>query len=256
MRHFRTYKSLCTDFYDIEKPEASPDQLAFFLKYVKEASGRILEPMCGSGRFLIPIMEQGYAIDGIDASKFMLDSLRKKCERKRLIPLLRETLLQKADLEKKYALAIIPSGSFCLLTSSEDVEDSLKVIYNALQPGAKFVFEIEMESLLSEEKKHCQFWCGRWVKKADGSLIVLSTLLHYDEKTQIETTLCKYEHVQKNQIIQTEVEEYCLKLYKHREIETQLAKAGFSDIKITKPYDWIESEPSDPTAVVECAKKG
>ena len=38
--------------------------------------------MCGSGRFLIPILENGIDIEGTDASGHMLDNCRKKCAEK------------------------------------------------------------------------------------------------------------------------------------------------------------------------------
>jgi len=260
MKHFDSYKNLCTEFYDLDKPEAPPKELAFYLNYAKEAKGKILEPMCGSGRFLIPIMEQDYHINGIDASSFMLDALRKKCERKNLVPLLYESLLQKAQLDHKYSLIIIPSGSFCLSNSpcqfrcKKDTDESLHILFNALLPSGKFVFEVEMENFRSKYETNYGIWRGRWVRKQDGSIIVLSTLPQYDKEAQIETTICRYELIQKNQTIQTEVEEVCLKFYKPGELDKILKKHGFGNIKKYKPYEFVEAEETDPTIIYECSK--
>ena len=38
----------------------------------------ILEPLCGSGRFLIPFLERGFEICGLDLSEEMLAKLKKK----------------------------------------------------------------------------------------------------------------------------------------------------------------------------------
>jgi hypothetical protein len=62
-----SYKTLCTEFYDIDKPNAPKEALNFYLHYVEQANGRILEPMSRSGRFLIPLLERQYDIDGLDA---------------------------------------------------------------------------------------------------------------------------------------------------------------------------------------------
>ena len=254
MKHFRTYKSLCTEFYDLEKPEAPLVELSFYIEYAKKAKGIILEPMCGSGRFLLPLLEQGFQVEGIDASSYMLSSLRKKCDRRRLNPLLHETMLQKARLNKKFSLIIIPSGSFCLIHEENDIKEALETMFDLLEPDGKLVFEIEMVTMLSEEKKQCHFWCGRFVKKPDGSMILLSTFPYYDEKTQIDTTICKYELIQKNQIIQTEVEEFCLRLYKAGEIEQFLQNAGFIDIKRYKLYEPSDPSQNDPAIIIECRK--
>lgn len=42
--------------------------LNFYLEYAQTITTPILEPMCGSGRFLIPMLEQGFNIEGFDAS--------------------------------------------------------------------------------------------------------------------------------------------------------------------------------------------
>ena len=57
------YGSLCTEMYEILHKEAPQDELEFYLSYA-EKEMKILEPLCGSGRFLIPFLERGYAIKG------------------------------------------------------------------------------------------------------------------------------------------------------------------------------------------------
>lgn len=39
---------------------------------------RILEPLCGSGRFLVPFLARGFDISGMDLSEEMLAKLRQK----------------------------------------------------------------------------------------------------------------------------------------------------------------------------------
>ena len=45
------------------------DAYDFYLSYAKEANGPILEPMCGTGRFLLPLLAAGFKIEGFDASE-------------------------------------------------------------------------------------------------------------------------------------------------------------------------------------------
>ena len=42
--------------------------------------------MCGSGRFLIPLLKRGFDIDGVDASPHMLQACRDHCQRLGLTP--------------------------------------------------------------------------------------------------------------------------------------------------------------------------
>src|SRR3990167_8744186 len=38
-RKVETYQSLCTEFYDLDKPEAPKDALGFYLKFAEKAEG-------------------------------------------------------------------------------------------------------------------------------------------------------------------------------------------------------------------------
>jgi hypothetical protein len=62
MKSLDTYVNLCTQVYDISKPVPPKDKYAFYLSYVVSANGRILEPMCGTGRFLLPLVVEGFDI--------------------------------------------------------------------------------------------------------------------------------------------------------------------------------------------------
>lgn len=77
------YGSLCTELYEILHQTAPKAELNFYLSYAKKGM-KILEPMCGSGRFLIPFMEKQLNIYGIDLSKEMLQKLIKKRRMPRL----------------------------------------------------------------------------------------------------------------------------------------------------------------------------
>ena len=47
------YGDLCTELYERLHPVAEAEELDFYLSYARPKH-RILEPLCGSGRFLIP----------------------------------------------------------------------------------------------------------------------------------------------------------------------------------------------------------
>ena len=63
-----TYLSLCTEVYDLSKPNPEEDDYAFYRDYALKANGLILEPMCGTGRFLLPLLEEGFNVHGFDAA--------------------------------------------------------------------------------------------------------------------------------------------------------------------------------------------
>lgn len=148
-KQLQTYQNLSTELYELDKPVVSEEEFAFYMSYVKKSKGPILEPMCGSGRFLIPLIEAGFIVDGFDASRFMLEAFYKKCaERKITITetfskcKIWQTFFQDLNSPQRYNLVFIPDGSFNLILNTEEIGLCLHKIYEHLQDGGRFVFEL------------------------------------------------------------------------------------------------------------------
>src|SRR5438128_1166120 len=71
----------------------------------RAANGPVLEPMCGSGRFLLALLAAGIDVDGIDASAAMLDACRRHAAARGLAPSLHAAALERLALPRRYALA-------------------------------------------------------------------------------------------------------------------------------------------------------
>ncbi len=247
------YKALCTEFYELDKPNAPEDALQCYLRYAEGAQGKILEPMCGTGRFLIPLLEKGYSVSGFDYSSHMLEICRQKCIAKGLTPSLAEATFETFSSQELYELIFIPSSSFCLLTDPKLAIQALNFVSTRLAPKGKFVFEIETIAAVSQSQDS---WKGKWVNREDGSKIVLNTLSCFDKLSRIETILCRYELWEKNHITQTEVEDFRLRLYEPSEIEQLLAQ---ENLKIVgrwqaEPYIRAEANNASPVILYECMK--
>ena len=132
------YGKLCAETYEVLHAEAPEDELAFYLSYA-HAGDKILEPMCGSGRFLIPFMERGFDITGIDLSEEMLSALYRKAPRAHAF----KGDILKFDSDAPYDYIFISSGSFSLFTD-EGAEDRVLVkLRSLLAPGGKMAIAAE-----------------------------------------------------------------------------------------------------------------
>lgn len=116
-----SYLNLCTEFYDLTKPEAGPKEVAFYEECLKAAKGPILEAICGSGRLLIPLLKKGFILEGVDNSQHMLQSCQKRCSAQGLSVQLHNQSLQTLNLPRKYDLIFIAIGSFQLIHDDKAV---------------------------------------------------------------------------------------------------------------------------------------
>jgi SAM-dependent methyltransferase len=204
--------------------------------------------MCGSGRFLIPFLERGIEIDGVDASPHMLRACRDKCHRKGLSPVLYEQLLREMNLSRQYGYIFIPACSFSLIINGQEVTESLRRLYRHLLPGGKLVLEVETPRAPPKELGK---WRTRSVTRSDGAEIIFSTLQTYDSQEQVERSSHKYELFKDGSLIETELEDFAIRVYERDEFQNLLEAAGFVNIRATKAYEDAEPDEEDTTIVFE-----
>jgi SAM-dependent methyltransferase len=135
------YGSLCTEFYDADKPFATKEELKFY-KTLFSKDDFLLEPMCGSGRFLIPLLRSKFNIEGFDNSTFMLASCRQRANDFNLNPVLYKNSIGNFLCKKRYQGIIIPLGSFQLLYPREKACEALAKFHQWLSPGGKLVMDL------------------------------------------------------------------------------------------------------------------
>ncbi len=244
-----TYLSLCTEVYELSKPNPPEDAYAFYRDYAMKANGPILEPMCGTGRFLIPLLEEGFDVHGFDASEHMLSVLHAKATPKNLKPTVWKGFVEDLNRPEKYNLIFIPSGSFCLIIDPVQVDKSLKAIYDHLNDGGIFLFEAETMQAVPQ----LDIWRGSLWPKTNGQKIILSQLAMMQD--DICTSLCKYELMEAGKIIHTEIEELRVKIYEQDQLMEILKSAGFKHIRMLKAFDQsLQPANQDESIVYECRK--
>jgi SAM-dependent methyltransferase len=248
MKH---YNKLCTEFYDLDKPNEPEDAFRFYLEYAQSAQGPILEPMCGSGRYLLPLLARGFDVDGVDASPFMLEACRQRAALLQRTPNLLEQALETLELSRRYALAFIPAGSFGLITREAQAREALRRLHAALLPGGKLVLEIDRPAF---ETSTAWPWDGRWLKRPDGALIVLSSLGQYAASERTSYSLHRYELVIDGRVVETEMEEFNLRAYEPQEFQALLESAGFVDVKALKAFEQRAPDDDDEGLVFECRR--
>lgn len=135
-----------TPFHDAELYEVLFRDLVFdrdfYLGLAREAGGPVLEVACGTGRILLPCLQAGVDIDGLDLFPEMLGVLRRKAAEVGLTPRLYQADMRDFTLPRRYALIIVPFNAFVHNLTSEDQLHALRACRKHLAAGGLLVFNV------------------------------------------------------------------------------------------------------------------
>lgn len=223
------YGSLCTDMYEILHEQAPQDELDFYLSYA-ERGKKILEPLCGSGRFLIPFLERGFDIYGIDSSKEMLDKLRQKAPNAQVI----QADIADYTAQESFDYIFIPSGSISLFTDMRICKSILQKMKKILAAGGKFVFAVD--TVFGKHDEDNTYKVCASVKTKEGYELILKMKNHYDENSQTQFSPSVYELYNGAELLQSENMDFQTHLYHYGEMEEYLKKCGFKSIVTYSNY--------------------
>lgn len=246
-----SYLDLGACYYDSIRAETPEEAYAFYRSYVSESSGLNLEPMCGSGRFLLPLVKEGFTVHGFDASPYMLASLHHKAQQQGLSPCVSQELIETFRSHEQYSLIFIPSGSFGHIIHTNALQQALENMHHLLESGGLFIFEVETSHMLPKEL---------------GVIITDEKKINQDELIRVERCFGregdiafskdKYELYRNGQLIKTEHEQLHIRLYDQLDgLMSLLENTGFKQIKTIKTFDRsMPPEEAAKSIIFECMK--
>jgi len=113
--------------------------IPFHVELARHARGRALEVGCGNGRVLIPCLEAGAEVDGIDRDETMLEDARRKLAARGLRAQLTCDDMRGFILPHRYALVAIPFSTFLHNLTQQDQLATLYACREHLEPGGRLV---------------------------------------------------------------------------------------------------------------------
>ena len=241
------YGSLCTEMYEILHKQAPQDELNFYLSYAEKGKN-ILEPLCGSGRFLIPFMERGFHICGMDLSGEMLEKLKHKAPEARVV----QADILDYSSSQKYDYIFISSGSVSLFTDISLCKKILAKLKEILLPSGKFVFAVD--TVAERCKDDSDYKTTVSVKTEHGFDLLLKSKNYYDENTQTQFSPAIYELYNGTKLLQSELMDFQTHLYKFGEMEKYLKEIGFTNVKTYSTFQKeIAVNDQCPMFLFECS---
>ncbi len=137
------------ELYDLVHAEGTDDE-AWFLDRLAHDHGcgikTLLEPACGTGRYLAAMLRRGWTVEGYDAAGGMLDFARK-----RLAGWGKRARISRGEMsayrpKTKFGLIINLLSTFRHLMTEKEALAHLKLMAGAMEPGGIFVLGLDLSN--------------------------------------------------------------------------------------------------------------
>jgi SAM-dependent methyltransferase len=204
---------------------------------LREVQGKALEIACGGGRLLLRFIYEGFKVDGVDSSLFLLDVLRRKAQNGGLTPTLYHQRLDALEIEEaSYKLIYIPLGSFQLIGDRELAELALSKYYKILEPGGRLVVAL----FLPWTDDHLD--TGGWQIIRDVKLQIKNQryvereMTVHDPVEQMILAKTRFELWDGKDLLNFEEREMHLRWYSKGEYTALLKNVGFTSIQTLRSY--------------------
>jgi SAM-dependent methyltransferase len=226
------YGALCAEVYDIDKPFGAIADTAFHLARLAEIEGPILEPACGTGRGLVPMLEAGHDVTGFDASPDMLARCRARCEQRGLSPDLSQQRFEDFSYDRRFAVIIVPVGTFTLIDDFATATAVLRRFHAHLAPGGVVILDIDRLANLAVDGEDRRSWTAE-----NGDLLtVVGHVTRTDWLAQRTESRTRYERWRDHKLIDCELEPMAARHWGLEEFKLALGAAGFVDVSVTGDY--------------------
>ncbi len=179
------------DLYDVLFGELGFDR-DFYVDLARRSNGPVLEVACGTGRILIPCLQAGVDIDGLDLHAPMLQVLLRKSKALGLDPRVYLSDMRGFSIDRRYALIFIAFNGFVHASTTEAQLNTLRACKDHLLPGGMLVFNTFFPGLeIIAGKEGTPVLEHEVLDAATGRLVRI-----YDTRTLNRIDQIQYSHIE------------------------------------------------------------
>jgi ubiquinone/menaquinone biosynthesis C-methylase UbiE len=228
------------------------DDLLFYRELARRSGGSLLELMCGSGRVLIPLAEDGFTITGVDISPAMLARTRARIDESDLAD--RATLIE-GDVttvalpEAHFDLAFVAVNSFMHLEAVKDQLAALENVRRALKRKGSLVLDLFNPDPVAISREDNRLSLDRSYK-LDGKQVQKFVAIDSDMATQISHVTYIYDETDLQGVLHRRIMQFKMRWFYRYELDHLLNRAGFNLRAVYGSYDLDEYSSSSPRLIV------
>jgi SAM-dependent methyltransferase len=245
------YGSIAAEIYDLDKAYFALPDTAFHLETLAGVAGPILEPACGSGRTLVPLLEAGHDAAGFDTSEEMLEQCRARCAAAGFAPDLTRQGFADFAYDRAFAAIVVPVGSFTLIGEFAVAMAVLGRFRDHLAAGGLLIVDIQSLAFLANTREDRRSWTA-----ANGDLLTVEGKQDsIDWLRQRDRHTCRYERWRDNRLIEAQLEPMIQRHWGLEEFTLALMQSGFGEIEVTGSYARGRSPRSSDRTLTFAARK-
>jgi SAM-dependent methyltransferase len=240
-------------YYDADFGDYQED-VHFYRELAKRTGGPILEAMCGTGRVLLPLAQDGHRLLGIDLSAEMLALAEKHLH---AAGLAEHVTLQQGDIRSSdlpaehFALAFVAVNSFMHLEQVKDQFAALNTLRRALRRDGLLVLDLFNPSPAQLANEDNRLTLDR-VYTLNGRQVYKFVASESDMAAQTNTLTYFFDELDEHGQVQRRVLRFTLRWFYRYELEHLLARAGFMLRHVYGSYE-LDSHSSESERLIVVA---
>lgn len=230
----------------------------FYLRLARDARGPVLEVGCGTGRILLPCLEAGIDVEGLDLHAPMLGRLKEKARAKGLQARVFEGDMRGFRLPRRYALVVIPCNGFAHCLTTEEELSCLRACREHLRPGGTLAFDSFSAGpkFLSQPDGN-RVLEGEFADPGTGGRLRMWDNRFFDRPARIQRSRMEVEELDASGSVGTvHVWESVTRWTTRADLEPLLAEAGFSRVEILGGFEREPFEEDGPMVVLATREDG
>ncbi len=227
------YGALAAEIYDIDKPYFHLPDTAFYIERLANIGGPILEPACGTGRTLVPLLDAGHAVTGFDASPDMLERCRAKCAERGHAPHLSQQRFEDFRYDQLFDAIVVPAGTITLIDDFAVAMAVLRRFRDHLTPGGLVMIDTQSLGFLAATTEDRRSWTAE-----NGDLLTTDgQRVSIDWYAQRGVSNIRYERWRDNVLVESHLEPMAGRNWGVEEFALALGACGFGEIKVVGDHD-------------------
>jgi len=220
-----SYSSLEATLHDVFWASEGPSlELPLLRDFLQAHPGRSLEIGCGSGRLLLPLLDEGFTVEGLELSQEMLDLCRRQSAHTGLM--LHQGNMDDWQAPQPYASVMVPAFTLQL---SRDPIAALQHFATMLDDqGALYISTFTPLAEILGELPENQWYPDHQTLLADGQLATIHTMHQIDPEKQLLHRQHRYEiHNDQGELTATHESSQQLHWFTREQLKKHLKSAGF-----------------------------